>query len=242
MLPLSFTTETGTRQRGPDPAGQRHLDDHRDAVGSSPDRRVGEHDSGDRVGHAAARAARRHRRRQLCRACRIAGSAGQRCFNVPGPAIRAALVLNNWTSWWANLAGGCHWRSHGRRDRRCPAGQGRRPERGHRPRWARRAPAGAPGASATPSPSPQLRRVHRTDLPVPRRHPQLGDRTSLRVPGDRPERRAPRNNVRRHSRSLPDALPRLVAPRQVPPVASVQPDHPELREPGPNHPTGWFPG
>jgi hypothetical protein len=79
------------------PAGQWHHDDHRAAVGGSPDRRSCERDPGNRVRGAATRPARRDRRRQLYRARRVVGSAGERCLDESGQIARprppAAAIL-----------------------------------------------------------------------------------------------------------------------------------------------------
>lgn len=132
----------------------------------------------------------------------------------PARPLGPALVLNNWTSWWAYLAGpavggaiavaiadvlrGKGGGLSGTQAAVGTPGTRWRPGRIGNPEPVPAAPPRLPDGSSC---SPQA--------------PAAGDRTSLQVPGDRPERRAPRNNTRRHSRSLPDALARLVAPRQV---------------------------
>ena len=70
----------------------------------------------------------------------------------PARSLGPALVLNDWTGWWAYLAGRAYRRRHRGRHRLCAARTRRKASAGPRPRRARSAPAGGRGPSGGPGP------------------------------------------------------------------------------------------
>ena len=116
--------------RGTDPAGARHSRDHRHALGDSPDRRAGPgailgvSSGAQQVGTLAAIGVGSY--------IALAGLWGAPVSGAsmnPARSLGPALVLGDWTAWWAYLPGPGGRRRHRRRHGLHPAGPRRRADR-----------------------------------------------------------------------------------------------------------------